>query len=826
MLLSILYFGQFVLVGAAITTSFNKSRNSLRSLLVAPAVGAAAIALILLPFSRLGFSLGSVAPFVLGVLDVLAVIALLRGRPRLTPAFAWFALPAAVVFLFLGLPLMIYGKDWMAYANQDMLIPLFTADWLTGHGMFSRPVWTDYGLNRNLATCAWVANVFGAGNRTATGVLTSSLAAATGVAPLTAIMPVIVAGYAALTLAAGALVTLRFRTVAAPLVVCLWMALSSQGAYSIFNQHIDQIFGLASLASVIVLLPSRALYAGGGATQVSRSVPAALAITGTLVFYPEFSTVLIASWLVISVKAVRRVRRPFRHWLRTNALLIVVVCIFLNLSILTPLVILSYLNLQPWWGYPDYLIPSGLAVMWGFVGRGEQGMRDLLNVAIAAGGLVFFSLVVAVVVYLRRVYAPAVVAGLMIVAGAYFFERHAGYSVLKIAMYLSPFAIAVFVTAAFDLLRKMRQARGANPQRVALAPLLLVTACAVAGLNGTIYELVRSMNLFDDRSTSLVSIRGSSREHLVSELPAQFRSVGAVTLVSDTPDLPLGQYEGELLKGTPLYFPAGDAVAICAGGGTYAGFLANRREFRIAQRYVRSRRELLPAAAFAFGLGARRQVVEFSEDSRLLNGSVLTSHDALLASSSQLSVINGNTAHASSTVTVIPGDAVSNHLVFVNSSLGIFGVDPRSALGNPEPDFFNKKDTIQLASRRYLLFEVLNPSKRFNVYLSLTETPGGLRPHTVSPVIYGEAPVRLKPSDAGAAQWYSPALSPRWIHGQAYIVLDLGREPTPFPPEPRHGLMSLYGRSTRVDDRLFVAFLRNLSLLSTRELAERSVPTM
>ncbi len=37
------------------------------------------------------------------------------------------------------------------------------------------------------------------------------------------------------------------------------------------------------------------------------------------------------------------------------------VFVFLNLDVLAPVSVISYIREQPWSGYPEYLIPDGLA---------------------------------------------------------------------------------------------------------------------------------------------------------------------------------------------------------------------------------------------------------------------------------------------------------------------------------------------------------------------------------------------------------------------------------------------------------------------------------
>lgn len=478
------------------------------------------------------------------------------------------------------------------------------------------------------------------------------------------------------------------------------------------------------------------------------------------------------------------------------------VLVLLNLSALAPLVVLSYVSNQNPYGNYDYLAPLELANMWGFVGAGEFGAYALLGAGVVAGALLFAALVTSVAAYVRRWYLPAFTAGLMLCALAYYYTAHIGYNVSKTIMYLEPFALAMLVIAAYDVLR-VRWFCATTGGRLAYVPLALLGAAVLAGANGTGYELLRSVNGLDDATTSFVTIRASSRERLVSTLSEQLARSKANWLVSDSPSVVLGEYEGELARGRSLLFPSRDVVKRLSSDLVYTGLLANSAELPFAENLIAARTSLFTPATF--GMRGLSTTASFRVDSRLPS-SALPPSAAVLVSSSSQTVINGSKSYGTAPITVVPSAGVHDHMIFVKSSLGGHDPeDPDSAIRSAVPDFSNAGNMRQWISKRFLLFEVLNPTQRFRLVFSFTVSPARLSDQWLpSPAVYGDTAVRMSATGNGAAQLYSAPLGPRWIDGQAFVVLDAGRDP----------------------DGDFVTLARNISLVTEHEYARRDVPTM
>jgi hypothetical protein len=179
-----------------------------------------------------------------------------------------------------------------------------------------------------------------------------------------------------------------------------------------------------------------------------------------------------------------------------------------------------------------------------------------------------------------------------------------------------------------------------------------------------------------------------------------------------------------------------------------------------------------------------------------------------------------------------------NHLVFVSSELGhpYFSggrIKPNYAIYQleSEPLFFKGKTMAGVG--RHVMFQVINPSRdtagkgRVRMVLDMTASYkadfDNSLPHTAE--LIGSQHVKFPGMvGRGATRAVSEAVEPQIINGQSYIQIDMGIEGTKFP-EPRKGLMKLWGTDVAIDRRKLVGFLRDISLVSDEEYASFKPPT-
>jgi hypothetical protein len=188
-------------------------------------------------------------------------------------------------------------------------------------------------------------------------------------------------------------------------------------------------------------------------------------------------------------------------------------------------------------------------------------------------------------------------------------------------------------------------------------------------------------------------------------------------------------------------------------------------------------------------------------------------------------------------VVLTPAQA-RNHLVFVSSELGhpYFSggkIKPNYAIYQleAEPLFF-RGDTMAGVGR-HVLFQVINPSidratgkGRVRLVLEMTGSYKADNDNKLPPAeLIGSTHVRFPGLvGRGSTRAVSEPVEPQYLGGQPYVQIDMGMEGTRFP-EPRRGLMRLFGTDVATDRRSLVGFLRDMSLVSEEQYAAFKPPS-
>jgi hypothetical protein len=246
-----------------------------------------------------------------------------------------------------------------------------------------------------------------------------------------------------------------------------------------------------------------------------------------------------------------------------------------------------------------------------------------------------------------------------------------------------------------------------------------------------------------------------------------------------------------------------------------------------ALQFLEERRKLDGSAIFdmkAEGSGPRENVFF------RWNGAAGVDDD-LLESGPDLSPLNHRQFRdpVSENVGFRAASSVKNYLITLMSSLGgnsslveNTGSDHGIAFYAPEPDYFFD-DTITSVGR-YLLFQILGPTPRIRVVVDYTATLNGDGENRIPPIAaIGAERIHLDSTGRGAGRFFSPAFEPQQIDGASYMMLDLGEAPFRMP-NPKSGLMALYGRPVRLDTRLMTGFVRDISIISDGEYAAMGAP--
>jgi hypothetical protein len=127
---------------------------------------------------------------------------------------------------------------------------------------------------------------------------------------------------------------------------------------------------------------------------------------------------------------------------------------------------------------------------------------------------------------------------------------------------------------------------------------------------------------------------------------------------------------------------------------------------------------------------------------------------------------------------------------------------------------------------RRILLQVLNPSPRGHLVLSVTDTLKGDGENRLPPAsIIAADRVGLPIIGRGSARVFSPPVDTLEIAGRSFLGIDMGVDGVRFP-DHRTGVMTLFGTDVVLDRRLLTAFARDVSFISDAELATITPPSV
>ena len=801
----------------------------LRSWLLAPATGLATAVLCIMVLNQAGLPVRAFAgPMTWGL--GLGSLGIFLWRRPVFPARAlapFFAL-AAFVLLWTGWPALRFGFNWLSYVNDDFVNYCFAAERFKDFGFWRVPTSEEL-AGRDWSQYYWFMHVPGLMRFGSEHVL-AWVSALTGVRALGIFMPVIM-GFGLVQLFAAAGLTLhRGRWRRHALLGAALLAVSPLFMLGMLYQLIAQVGGVALLLTATALLTARL-----PATR-RRLMPhiAVLSIVGAAfaVFYPEVTAFAVLTTLLVG--AIEWVRTRAFPTARLGLVMygIVGVLVLLRHNVLSYLFTISYqfgsgfrtvdLSLSL---FPYFLIPTGLANLFGFMPLAVTFAEPFTSLAIFGG---FICLVTAIVVSCRETLlraTPAPMTALLIVLLAMCVKLYTGgndFGLYKTAMFMQPALAAALACACLALPR----ARWTAPAAV----LLLAVLCAPSALYYTQVSQGEKGGGFTE--AKLASILGASAPALAPQ----------TRLLSDISNLVAAKLAAVEFRGTDLRFLARD----------YFQQIAPIEFERLGDELV----SLHPQ--FQDLVRTRAMLAQRDADSMLtptlfntqfrapaLNFAKRDPHDAYLHLSEQLGLFNkfrlpDTTAKPTVYFKAVPAasPAAANHLVFVHSGRGnhyYLGDRHRIGMYQQEADpHTGQQDITGLG--RFLLIRVEQPTEEIYLRVALSKSFMGSKHTSWAPersrvLAASEGPRILAQKDVplgfvghGAVNRIIGPLRPIWQDGAAYIALDLAETPVQFPYK-RRGLQSLYNTRIPLDSRLLVAYGRDISALSPAEVAALARPT-
>jgi hypothetical protein len=205
-------------------------------------------------------------------------------------------------------------------------------------------------------------------------------------------------------------------------------------------------------------------------------------------------------------------------------------------------------------------------------------------------------------------------------------------------------------------------------------------------------------------------------------------------------------------------------------------------------------------------------------------------HEVLI-SGPPITCLNAEGSSPHAPLAIVPLRDVHNHLVYIRSSLGGLSMNLTDTVSGRhigiyqyESDYFS--DQTIAAMGRYLVFNVLNPSEKLRLVLDMTDTLRPDRMELPHPLVADSSTTKQLPVyGRGSARVISPPITPMRIDGQAFVALDMNREPYRNPEPPRTGLMRLFGTDIPLDPRRFVVYTRGISAISDAEYRALKPPS-
>jgi hypothetical protein len=511
----ILLFVYWIVIGLAATASLSADRSPLRNLLLAPTVGVSLTSLPLVILNRWGVPVRSFGAALAVVLLLAALAALWRVRRvapgrlavRRRPLLAFCGV-ALFALLLTGRPMLRFGFDWVSFCNDDMANYSAGAQRFYDRGFYDLPTADDLVRGTYYPADYWFLHV-GAVARAGSELI---IAWAHSWAPLTMhqiFMPLILAFHLAMLWALGGLLLRPERPWvgwpqwrrkreaghdAAPADAALpetadnvdlidadrfapaVIAAAAAAASPLLNlgtlyQLVAQAIGLAMICAMLALT-CRPLGGLGRGGLLRHGVLLALMGAALMVLYPEVAPFVAVALGGYTAWGLVRLRLSLWPTLSVAAVAAAGALLLLNTYVIEALKFLVFqvggtasvkqdvrVSL-----FPYYMVPKGLADLWGFLPLATPVPEPMLSVAIIAGAALLVTAAATAVVLGWRGEPVAIMLVVMLGVTFVMFQNRAGFPLYKLAMYVQPFLLGTltlgWVTIVRAAARRHRRAAG------------------------------------------------------------------------------------------------------------------------------------------------------------------------------------------------------------------------------------------------------------------------------------------------------------------------------------------------------------------------------
>jgi hypothetical protein len=782
------------LIGLATLTLARADTRDLRVALTAPVLGSAVSLAVLMFLSIAGAPMNPVARPVAGVLLGAALVVVVRRRPRLQKKVLTVVAICLVNLALVGRPALTYGFNWLGNGNADMGFYVDSATLLRTHGLLG-PLDLNDALEHSRNYVEATQADHNSGARPGSEVMLASVSKLAGLLPYETFMPLILAFNLCAVCAVGALALQAARRWwAGPLASALF-AVSPLAAYGTLQQLLPQTWGLGLASGLFAWLMRKELYRGR--PQAADVVVPGFLLIALIASYIELAASLFPAYLLfLAILAVRKELRA-----RSLALVAggVVGMLVLALNRYLPRELgfvlfrgaagadLSHhgslcgakANHCPPAIFGYVHVPSALPGVLGLQLLPPSQQAIALGASIVVVMVAIPFLVWLVVRNAWRGAGAAIVLLGDVAVGALLIHTSSDFGLYKLFMYAQPFLAATYAVAV----------TGARRNVLLVAGVLAAAALAtVEAPNASVYTQ-RSMNPVDLR-------RGSSPTFFPAFRKAFADSTKPFVTVNY--NITLGFLERSVTGSKPLYYISDQQ----AGGGWFPRTFQLHEGKAVARfventhvtRFVKTRNCEMEIPAGAQSVVNRFHFPENPDQ------------DLLFRDCSHLP---------------------RNTLVFISSNLGQRWYLPPNrklvALWQLEHDDYYPGHTMS-SFGRYALFQVLNPTRKVRLLIDFTTVYAQAQiPSIPRAVVVGKTRVHFRAVGRGSARLISDPVKPQMIGGNAYVLLDMGRNGA-LIDRPRSGVMALWGRHVPLDPRYLTSWMRDISAISDADYARLRPP--
>ncbi len=834
LLASVALFAYFALIGYAITLVTVNGRDEVHVLL-APAVGAAAIIVLTETLNYAGAPVRSFG-VALGIVLLLASAAVIWRRRA-------FALPRSLVpiglvllaaLILTGRPFLEFGFDWVSYANDDMSLYISDARRIFEHGYWWSPSAQSFIQNRDATEMAYLHYVVTNARSGAENLLAFVMALMRSDG-YRAYMPLMLALHLTLISAATALTYVRPGNGRVPLAACVLLSASALTTLGTEYQLLGQVLGLPLLVACLVFLCSPPASSSGRALLAGKSALCGIVVAAEAAVYPEIMTMLGVGIIAFFVVAARKKAvgvRQLSMWLGGVAACSVVllnghISTFAN-SIYTTVQFGTGARIRSHAAshFPYYLIPSGLANLFGIVPLPVGAPEPWLSIAIVVGAL----LLVIVLLATASLTARQEVAGFgslaVLVAAIPLIVNQNDFGLFKLAMYAQPFFIPTMV------MWWAYRSNGVGRVRSAVTSIAAWRFWAPIGAVAVLNVVTQSFYVERSRAEQpgvLTELPYGSSSHVVRSFEDEKSTFGDA-VVTEAFNRGGARLQNYFVNPSAIIYLGMDSYAPTTGvrkpeHDLRSFLLPDRRLESSVFGILADRAQFFTNVRFEFGPGRASGVIANARVDVRARG-LLRRGDARVIESLRETVVNRSAAPSTTDLyrLVAPGRSI-NRLVYVPSDVGgETYTGGRIGLYPLEPDLFYPDRAFE-AIGRYLVFRVGALSPRPRLAISLTNTLKTDGDNALPPVaVVGERRMNLPIVGRGAARVFSGVVSPQSLAGMNFLGVDVGVDEKAVRERRRSNLMLLYGSNVRADVRNMTVFARDISLVDDARYRDMAAP--